>query len=586
MDNAGCTEKITMNSNGIDTLKNILSRRGVGALLILLLLVVYTAQKNYEEALLEGGAGYSLTEALILLIFYYLFRSVQNDNIRSKIYSLLPLVLYYFLYEVNFMQFGSVLTLNDFLLLPELIHVLLWYEIILLLVVLSLPFLLISSNLRLQWGLQHTIYPVAVITCIGLSVSASAAVGKQIRDYFPMQDFSHEHIVALYGPVSSAIIFEFERQYSLEKMLRYTSEEDVGVKQLLSNNSRGRNLTDVKRNLHLIVLESFIDVRKFSKLALDGIINEKLNDSFFNHAAISIAPGFGNGTARSEFEMLCGLPSLQLFGSLEFSVFSGESQVDCLPSVLSGYGYKTIASHPFKPNYYNRIKAYKTLGFSDIKFGDLYSKVFGEIEIDDAPGGWLYDGSLFDQNIKMLKSLLKKDQPVFNYVLTAYGHYPFKRNIEKRPAITKRQDVDDETNRLLNQIYYRVDEIHQYVRQLKELDPEGVVVLVGDHLPPLTNGYLKYEKLGYVSGRSEQSALNNNKRHGTVNKFHESLIVVLDKNGSVPLPDIHHFDIFQLILNRLSNSAYCKQNDCRYLKQKDDIDYGSDYFQLMRKAIS
>jgi len=575
-----------MNSNSKEMLKNILSRRGIGALLILFSLVVYTAQKNYEETLLEGGTGYSLTEALILLIFYYFFRSVQSDNIRSKIYALLPLILYYFLYEINFMQFGSVLTLNDFLLLPELIHVLLWYEIILLLVVLSIPFLLIGSNLRLQWGLKHTIYPVIIITCIGLSITASGAVGKQIRDNFPMQDFSHEHIVALYGPVSSAIIFEFERQYSLEKMLRYSSEEGLGSKRLLSNDSRGRNLTDVKRNLHLIVLESFIDVRKFSNLMLEEVINKKLNDSFFNHAAISIAPGFGNGTARSEFEMLCGLPSLQLFGSLEFSAFSGETTVDCLPSVLSGYGYKTIASHPFKPNYYNRIKAYKTLGFSDIKFGDLYSKVFGEITIDDAPGGWLYDGSLFEQNLKMLKPLLKKDQPIFNYVLTAYGHYPFKRDIEKRPIITMQDGVDDETNRLLNQIYYRVDEIHQYVSQLKELDPDGVVVLVGDHLPPLTNGYLKYEKLGYVSGKSEQSALNNNKRHGTVNKYHESLIVVLDKDSSVPLPDIHHFDIFQLILNRLSNSAYCKQNDCRYLKQNDDIDYGNDYFQLMKKAIS
>ncbi len=559
-------------------LKTYMMTRGSGLLILLFALVVYVSSKNYQETLLYGQSGYSLVETFLLITFYGFFKQIQQDNLRAKIYALLPLLAYYAVYEVNLLQFGSVIKFQDILLFPEFLDVLPPAKASGLVLVALSPFILIASNIRRKWRYRHVIYPAVFLLCLILITSINV-VSNRVYSNLYLQDFSHEHVVAEYGPLSTAFIFENERKKQLEKIQQYNVVND--------GTASGRHLVlpdkiQVRQNIHVIIFESFIDVRNFQNINLSGAYLKAFDSPIFKQSSVSLAPGFGNGTARSEFEILCGLPSLQLLGAIEFNVFSGERPVDCLPKILNDYGYTTIASHPYKPNYYNRIKAYKTLGFSEIKFADEYSLSYGGLKLDDAPGGWLYDQSLYEQNIAMLKQQMRKGKPVLNYVLTTYGHYPFARNETARPDVIHIENIDDEANRLLNQVYYRVEALKKHIKTLQEIDPEGLIVVVGDHLPPLTTGELMYESLGYSavteSNRSE--------------KYHETMVFVINNQQLMPLPEIKHHDIFQVVLNALYKGKFCEQNECRYMHENTQHNtlvqaaVNEDYIRIMKQGLS
>lgn len=553
-----------------------LQKRGVGPLIILIFLLVYTSIKDYGSNLLHGGFRYSLSEALFTLIIYALLRSIQKQNIRAKLYALIPIFSYYGLYEFNFLQFGSVLKFSDFLILPELLDVLVIYESILFIALISLPVILIVSNIRRQWAFQHMLPSALFVIFLSLFSAIPVSMGERINNMLPFQEFSHEHVVSFYGPLSSALMFEFQRRHNLQKITEFSTTN----KQISTKRFTLPNKTSPHKNIHIIVLEGFVDVRKFTAINIENKFNSWFESSIMQYASISIAPGFGNGTARSEFEILCGLPSMQLFGSIEFSIFNGENEIDCLPKIFSDAGYTTVASHPYKPNYYNRLNAYKTIGFSDMKFGDKYTKIQGAIKVDDAPAGWLFDASLYKQNLEMVNNLMSKGQPVFNYVLTAYGHYPYERDEKKRPDILSIESVSDETNRLVNQMYYRIKALDHYIKALQVIDPDALIVIVGDHLPPLSSGRIKYDKLGYLSSGDKINSI-----FGSADKYHQSVVKVIDGLSSVKLPSIHHYDLFQVVLNSAFSDEFCQLNQCGINGGRKNKNFSSDYVELMKKSL-
>ena len=555
----------------------IFRQRGVGVLIILTFLLVYTTIKDYGSNLLHGGFRYSFSEAIVCLVLYMLFRSIQKPNIRAKLFSLIPIFSYYGLYEFNFLQFGSVLKFSDFLIIPELLDVLVFYEAILFVVLISTPIILIISNIRRQWKWPHILPSTFFISFLTLFGVIPVSMGERINNLLPFQEFSQEHVVSFYGPISSALMFEFQRRHNFQKITEFPSQNT----EINSEHFRLPVGVSPNKNIHILVLEGFVDVRKFTALNLSNEFNRWLGDSVMKSAGISVAPGFGNGTARSEFEILCGLPSMQLFGSIEFTIFDGENEIDCLPKIFSDAGYITVASHPYKPNYYNRLKAYKTIGFSDMKFGDRYTKIQGGIKTDDAPAGWLFDGSLYKQNIEMVKDLLAKGQPIFNYVLTAYGHYPFERDENKRPDMTSIESVPDEVNRLVNQMYYRVKALDHYVKALKDIDPDALIVIVGDHLPPLTNGRKKYDRLGYLSSEAKIYST-----YGSADKYHQTVVKVIDAQSSVKLPSIHHYDLFQIVIDRVFSGDFCQLNKCGFNGERKNKNFSSEYAGLMKKSLT
>lgn len=552
------------------------SHRGLFFLILLFSLFFYYKEKDFENTLLHGNTSFLIFEFVTCSLLYVFLKCFQKNNIRAKVFSLGIIFSYYIAYEFLFRQFGSVLKLQDFLLFSEFVEVIPFKDIFTLFVITLTPVVLYFSNLSFLSNYPKIIIPFVLTSLFFLTFNLPLNIKKSVYESIPQKSFSAEHVVAFYGVITAAIIFEFERQFFRDNILQ---EESSFVKGLSSSINLPKEQFLDKKNIHMIVYESYIDVRRLKSVKVPDILINEINNSYLSSPSTSIAPGFGNGTARSEFEILCGVPSLQLLGAIEFNLFEGEEKIDCLPSFLSQHGFKTIASHPFKPNYYNRIKAYQTLSFNEIRFGEKYSKVLGGIKIDDAPAGWLFDKSLFHQNLSLVKENLKQGNIIFNYVLTAYGHYPFERSEKLRPSVINVEEVDTEVNRLFNQTYYRIKELDKYIRSLREIDPTSLIVIVGDHLPPLTGGESTYKKLGLSSNLKHDDGVELFDR----SKFYESFAIMLDGSNENELPNIKHFNLKNIIMDNLYRKEFCKKNNCKTTRKTED--YKNEYMKLIYRAL-
>ena len=182
-----------------------------------------------------------------------------------------------------------------------------------------------------------------------------------------------------------------------------------------------------RRNVHLILLESFWDpaalqAAGFSRDPLDRAFRRLWKATGYAHAQV---PVFGGFTANSEFEALCGFPVTR-----DNVFFEGglRRAVPCLPRHLADAGYLTIASHPNAAPFWNRINAYRRIGF-ETYWSDR------DFVLDDMNREFLSDASLYRQVLEKIEPYLGGERPIFNYVLTYFGHLDYPLNAQRPPRV-------------------------------------------------------------------------------------------------------------------------------------------------------
>jgi len=246
------------------------------------------------------------------------------------------------------------------------------------------------------------------------------------------------------------------------------------------------------RNVHVIVLESFFDP---VTLGPEWVPDDPFPESFRalwaeTGNARALSPVFGGYTANAEFETLCGFPVTE-----NAVFFEGwlRRPVPCLPDVLRGAGYRTVASHPNVPGFWNRTLAYGLTGFDE-----YLSKA--DFDTTDSVGNFLLDHSYFDQLFEQLGPL--EAQPLFNYMLTYHGHLPYPNGPDYPDQVAPgpgRPGADGNTtdtgllNGYLNHVWYKSRDLMERLDRLRAEDPEAVIVIFGDHLPFLGPNYGIYD---------------------------------------------------------------------------------------------
>ncbi|WP_296805199.1 LTA synthase family protein [Thiocapsa sp.] len=249
------------------------------------------------------------------------------------------------------------------------------------------------------------------------------------------------------------------------------------------------------RNLHMIVLESFwdpmlLDASELSADPLDPAFRELWAAAGHAHG---LAPVFGGYTANTEFEILCGFPVER-----DNVFFEGglRNEAPCLPRHLASAGYRSFASHPNAASFWNRVNAYRRIGF-DTYWSD------GDFDLDDMNKGFLSDASLYRQVLDRLGPQLHGPTPVFNYVLTYFGHLPYPLNAQ-RPTVIRAAEGHETVEAYANTLYYKSRELMDFLRELRRRDPDGLIVLFGDHLPALGNQFGGFRESGLLaSSRAE-----------------------------------------------------------------------------------
>ena len=243
-----------------------------------------------------------------------------------------------------------------------------------------------------------------------------------------------------------------------------------------------------RRNLHIILEESFWDptvltAAGYSEDPIDPRFRDLWRQSGFTHG---LSPAFGGQTANAEFEVLCGFPVNKIAVKFEFGL---DRDAPCLPRLLRDAGFRTVASHPNVPGFWNRYAAYERLGFET-----FWSA--GDMDLSDSNGPFLADRSLHKQVAAKLAATADA-RPVFDYIITIDGHWMYDPSDARPPVIESKSQIK-EVGDYANMLHYKSRQMMDAVEAIRRDDPDSVIVVFGDHLPMLGRKFAGYVESGLL----------------------------------------------------------------------------------------
>lgn len=546
--------------------------------LLFLLLTGYLWLAEYLGGFVANYTQHLWLEGLLALYIYGLGYLVLRPSRWRSYLAAVPLLLFYLTSDIFYVAFGKVFRLVNLNELPELFEILpLSYGLPLALLLL-LPMVVLSVHIMWRPH-RHALLAAAPLLVILLMLySAPSGVAQMIigAGSVPVK-YSDAKSVENNGRLTMMLYRVALRLKAIDDLAPYRNR--ANYEQNINTRLQALLPTLNKRNVHLIVLESFLDPRLFRKLSFSSPpVHPDFEKLFGEQIGLSISPVFGGATAQAEFEILCGVPALERLSSVEFNVFNG-SAAHCLPGQLASLGYHSSASNTYKPDFFNEAAGYQGAGFSVSHFPKEFSPAadsyleFGDPGLEE----YMFDKELFEQNLGYVKKHLREhpEKPLFNYLLTIYGHTPHILDPDVRPEliVLRSNYPDDHLSRATNQFYYRTEAIASYVNSLISIDPESLIILISDHVPPLRNGPNTYKALDYLDGAE--------------NAYYHNRLAIIDSGQPRVWPLLHHYEIPALVLNYLSEGAYCQTQSCSFTDDGDtssDDELLNDYLRLMAHA--
>lgn len=426
----------------------------------------------------------------LMLASLVYFPSVKSLLLRNLL-PLVPVLVLYGLFDTFYSYFGRVATPSDFSNMFEIFSFSIGLALGLIFLYLLIP---LSIFLSVYFNHNYTFLELRksllnrFLLLLALAVLFASPLATHFQNsYFNYTVWAQEDTIRENGRFNSSLFYA-KQEYNNSQVLVEFAESTMPENEIKNTLFPGEIIN--KKNIHIIVLESFMDPRLIEELDLDAsfIASELLQylgpEREFSHV---IAPIYGGGTAQSEFELLTGIKALAKVNQIEFNVMQGQ-KTESFVNILRDQNYFTHATIAPSSEYFNSKRAYQSLGFDQVRYlqeGNLIEKN----NFDET----LFDGDLLNYNLEFIRAHIQLNkQPLLNYVLGMYGHLPFKRNLQARPDVVSKLHPDERINRIANQFYYRTIAIANFLQQLTQLDPNSIIVITSDHLPSVLGSNSHY----------------------------------------------------------------------------------------------
>ncbi|SSC66491.1 unnamed protein product [Ciceribacter selenitireducens ATCC BAA-1503] len=257
---------------------------------------------------------------------------------------------------------------------------------------------------------------------------------------------------------------------------------DIAPERLPATFFGGRNADVI-----MVMSESLWDPTRLwnAKLSPDPMPTIRANSS-----GNLFSPEFGGMTANVEFEALTGFSNAFLpYGSIPYQQYV-RRPLPSLATFFASKGYTTRAFHPFQSWFWNRANVYQSLGFQSFMSEE-------NMPIMDKRGLFTSDEALTKEIIRTADQTRK---PFFFFAVTLQGHGPYEKNRYAKNTIdVQSASLSPESRDSLATYAQGVREADSSLKALmdwaKTRRRETIIVLFGDHLPPLGN---VYTETGYM----------------------------------------------------------------------------------------
>lgn len=445
----------------------------IGASILLLLIVQASVGAGMKEimfpvSIIEGF----LICLLLTLLGVFILGSIWKGTAIAAIFLLLISTVDAYVFLLR----GTELMIFDFISVPTGLNVIKdytfpliddvvtsWYSALLLLILIYK----INGNRKIV----RKRYFCILMTTFFVIVMISHFAMRDIRSY----RWSNQ------GSKFNGLLVNFMLQGKESAVMRPTGYNRMELEQ--SVEKKQDTIADDPPDIIVIMNESFADFREIGQCDTDKEFLsfwDSLDDNTvkgFCYASI-----FGGKTSCSEYEFLTGntlafLPN----GCIPYQQYVRPNEFSMI-SELKKYGYECSAMHPYFSNGWNRINAYKNLGFDKIYY------------IDDFPQKDLIRGLVSDKELyQFLISKYKKrnhTQPFFTFAVTMQNHggwdYEGYNSKVHFSGFLKNKGYDEE-EQYLTLIRESDRAFKELIKYFSKEDNKVIVVMFGDHYP----GFIK-----------------------------------------------------------------------------------------------
>jgi len=483
-----------------------------------------------------------LTIDFLLVSLIILFaRSFLVAALLFYSWVLAPFVSYYFL--------RRGILYSDFLNVEELLYFLgapltaMFFFILVLVLLIS-----IYNNIQNFSKVVFFLQGICLILIIGFFNSPNLALNTIYKDH-QSQVFNTSASFRFMG-VSNAFLHSILDTRSFERDLK----KHALVNEYLDFRAFNGELT-AKKNIHIIVLESYLDLQGFNNLQFD--VGDQYDDWIAWNEKYSIAalsPVSGGGSAQAEFEILCGAKSILEYGT-EFNRLGGTA-IPCLPNFLKNYGYSTFASQPIHGSFFNARKAYQSIGFDKIWLAE-------NLDMSKIRNGWLPDELFFEQHLKLITPYLSKAQPIVNYLFAVGCHS--QNNMEKNNSKTNISfNTSASVENYLNCYLSTSHSVREYIRKINAIDSNSIFLILPDHLPPLKSPKLTKMGINQFSNSNielKEGGVQNNIDLSIANG-HINYGYLIHGGKILREKNFAYYEIPEILIDMVSNGELCFQILC------------------------
>lgn len=212
----------------------------------------------------------------------------------------------------------------------------------------------------------------------------------------------------------------------------------------------------------------------------------------------------GGNTANTEFEYLTGNSMAFLpYGSIPYQQYI-KNETPSMASWLSGFGYRTVAMHPYRAAGWDRNKVYPLMGFDEMYFQEFY-KDSGVIR------KYVSDEADYEKIIQIYEQK-EPGEPLFLFNVTMQNHSSYNDWADYdnfSPDITVNGSDSEVLSAYLSLMKLSDQATERLVDYFAKEEEDTVIVFFGDHQPTdsVVNPVLKLNGTSSSSLSTEEEAL-------------------------------------------------------------------------------
>ena len=212
----------------------------------------------------------------------------------------------------------------------------------------------------------------------------------------------------------------------------------------------------------------------------------------------------GGNTANTEFEYLTGNSMAFLpYGSIPYQQYI-KNETPSMASWLSGFGYRTVAMHPYRAAGWDRNKVYPLMGFDEMYFQEFY-KDSGVIR------KYVSDEADYEKIIQIYEQK-EPGEPLFLFNVTMQNHSSYNDWADYdnfSPDITVDGSDSEVLSAYLSLMKLSDQATERLIDYFAKEEEDTVIVFFGDHQPTdsVVNPVLKLNGTSSSSLSTEEEAL-------------------------------------------------------------------------------